>query len=589
MANYLKRVLSATAAAALAATLAACGGGDEESTGNNAGGDETTSTDESAAGGTLYYLQHYPFESLDPQRAYYGLELANLRRTMYRSLVAFPVTEDPEVGATPVADLATDTGTSLEGGKVWQFTLKDGVKWEDGSDITCEDFKYGASRVFASDVITGGPTYLTTYLDIPEDAKGQPVYKGPYSGEGQAEFDKAITCDGKTITYRFKTPWVDFPLAVAGLSMMDPYKQSFDEGAKSTWKVLSNGPYRIEGNRWDKNKGATLVRNENYDPATDTTELRAALPDTIEYQIDPADTSIELIIDRVIADSGNDQFAVAAPNVPPSHYSQIVGPVEERSVKTDSPYVFYLLPNMKSPEMQDVRVRQALALATNVDAVVKARGGENAAAPAESIVSPTLPGYADNPAFAGDNAGDPEAAAALLEEAGVTTPLEITFTYATSATNDQIAAVLKEGWDAAGFDTKLEPLSDTYYDVIGKPEKESDVMMAGWGADWPSAMTVTAALFDSRPNITATFCGNNYGCYESDEFNAIIDQAINAASVEEQNEYLAQADLKLGEDVAYIPLYGLKNFYVYGSKVANYTVTPSTSMYPDLGIIGVEQ
>ena len=114
--------------------------------------------------------------------------------------------------------------------------------------------------------------------------------------------------------------------------MMDPYKESFDEGAKSTWKVLSNGPYKVEGGVWDKNKGATLVRNEAYDPATDDTSLRKALPDTIEYQINPSETSVELIIDRMIADAGNDQYAVAAPNIPPTRYSQIQGPVADRAV-----------------------------------------------------------------------------------------------------------------------------------------------------------------------------------------------------------------------------------------------------------------
>ena len=37
----------------------------------------------------------------------------------------------------------------------------------------------------------GTPNYILGYLDVPEDADGAPVYKGPYTGEGQAEFDKA--------------------------------------------------------------------------------------------------------------------------------------------------------------------------------------------------------------------------------------------------------------------------------------------------------------------------------------------------------------------------------------------------------------
>lgn len=579
MPNYLKRMLAVGAAASLALGLAACGGDSDDSS----PGSPSTDSGNAEAGGTLYYLQHYPFESADPQRIYYGLQLANYRRTIYRGLVTFPITEDEADAATPVADLATDTGTPNEDASSWEFTIKDGVKWEDGSDITCEDFRYGASRVFANDLITGGPNYILSYLDV-ED------YPGPYKAtpEQQAAFDEAIECDGKTITYHFNKPWADFPLAVAGLSMMDPYKEEFDEGAKSTWKVLANGPYKVEGGVWDKNKGATLVRNEAYNPDTDNPELRKALPDTIEYQINPSETSIELIIDRMIADAGDDQYAVAAPNIPPTRYSAIQGPVAERAVSTGSPYNFYLVPNFTN--LDNLQVRQALATAIDLEGVVKARGGEFAAEIADSIVNSGVASYQENPAFADlSSTGDVDAAAALLEESGEQTPYPITFTYSASDTTDKIAAVLKENWDAAGFDTTLDPLTDTYYDVISRPEKESDIMMAGWGADWPSAMTVLPALFDSRPNFSSTTCGQNYGCYQSDEFEAIVDEAANATDVDEQNSILQEADAKLGEDVAYIPLYINKNYYLRGSKVTGYVVTPSTSMYPDLGAIGVEQ
>lgn len=581
MPKHLKRMLALSAAAGLALSLAACGGGgsDDDSNTPSDGG-------KAEAGGTLFYLQNYPFESADPQRIYYGLELANFKRTIYRSLVAFPVTTDNDEASTPLPDLATDTGTSSDGAKTWTFTLKDGIKWEDGSDITCEDFRYGASRVFANDTIIGGPNYILSYLDVKD-------YPGPYKATEaqQAAFDKAIECsdDGKTITYHFNKPWADFPLAVASLSMMDPYKESFDKGAKGTWNVLANGPYKVEGGVWSKNKGATLVRNENYDASTDDPTVRAALPDEIDYQINTSDTASELIIDRIIKDSGDDQAAVTNVTIPPTRYSQITGPVADRAIVTSSPYNFYLVPNFKT--LTDVKVRQALAAAVNLDGVIKARGGEEfAATRAYSVVNDATPGYQPNPAFKDlADAGDPDAAAQLLKDAGVKTPYPITFTYSKSDTADKIAAVLKEAWDKAGFDTTLDPLTDTYYDVISKPDKDTDMMMAGWGPDWPSAMTVLPPLFDSRPNFSSTTCGQNYGCYQSDEFEGLVDQAANSADVDEQNGYLTQADEVLGNDVAYVPLYVLKNYYIRGSKVTGYEITPSTSMYPDLGGIGVEQ
>ena len=326
MSSYRKRALAVVAATSMAASLAACGGGSSPST-----------TD----GGTLYYYITKPVEHVDPQRVYVGRDLSNLNRLVYRSLVSFPISTDAKEANTPVPDLATDTGTASDDAKTWKFTLRDGVTWQDGKDITCEDVKYGASRVFATDVITGGPNYILSYLDVPEGKDGLPAYKGPYKKTGQADFDKAVTCSGKTITYHFKKPWPDFNLATAALLMMSPFRQDQDKGDKSNFAIFSNGPYKLQGT-WEKEKGATLVRNENYDPKTDTTRLRKALPDKIVFTIgQPAET----IYDRLIADSGNDKFAVTSERTPPAYYSQIQGEVADRSVNVLSPFVNYLVPN----------------------------------------------------------------------------------------------------------------------------------------------------------------------------------------------------------------------------------------------------
>ena len=89
-------------------------------------------------------------------------------------------------------------------------------------------------------------------------------------------------------------------------------------------------------------------------------------------------------------------------------------------------------------------------MATNVDGYIKAEGGDKAGAPAESIINPGLPGFTEQEAFSGSNAGDPEAAKALLEEAGVTLPYPITFTYGQSETAGQdrgcAQGELGEGW-----------------------------------------------------------------------------------------------------------------------------------------------
>jgi peptide/nickel transport system substrate-binding protein len=563
--------------------VAACGGG------TTGGGSSASGTAGAAGqkGGAIYWLTKRPAEHLDPQRTYIGRDLSIMNRVMYRDLVGFPVGKEGAEATKPVGDLATDAGQSSDGGKVWKFTLKDGVKWQDGKDITCEDLKYGFSRGFATDVITGGPNYQLGYLDVPQK-DGLPIYNGPYKKAGQAEFDKAVTCEGKTITYHFNKPWADFPLAIASLRFAAPYRADQDKGDKSNFAVFSSGPYMLEGT-WQKGKGGTFVRNRNYDPATDKEVGRRALPDKIVLT---EGLTNEIINQRLIADSGEDKYAVTDRKIPGSMFSQVEGnpSVKARATLVNAPFVDYILPNFNSEVMKNAKVREALKVATNKAGYITAFGGDKAGVPAKSIVNPDIVGYKDNPAFTGPDAGDPAAAKKLLQESGMPLPVKIKYTYSGGTPeSDKSAAALKEGWDKAGFSVTLDPLTDTYYDVIQNPATKSDVYWGGWGADWPSAATVTAPLFDSRINGVGTnpkSNGQDYGNYKSDAVNKLFDDAANQSDVTKAAEIYAQADEQLGKDVAYIPLSVQKFYFLHGSGITGFTQTAASSDYPELGTIG---
>ena len=188
--------------AALALTMTACGGGSGDE--DEGSGAENGPVD----GGTLTFLTlQDQLQHLDPQRNYTGEDLAFANGYLQRTLTAYKYSPDGEEATGLVPDLATDTGTASADAKSWTFTLKDGVTFEDGTPITCEDVKYGVSRTFATDIITDGPTYAISLLDIPTDKDGNSVYKGPYvtKGSDAAAFDKAVECtDDKTVVFHLK-------------------------------------------------------------------------------------------------------------------------------------------------------------------------------------------------------------------------------------------------------------------------------------------------------------------------------------------------------------------------------------------------
>ena len=125
------------------------------------------------------------FTDLDPQRDYTGEDIAFLDAYLTRSLTSYKVSRDAKSQARWSRTWRPTPAPPTNGGKDWKFTLRDGMKWEDGTPVTCEDLKYGVSRTFATDVITGGPTYASQYLDIPTAKDGDLGLQGPLRHQGQ--------------------------------------------------------------------------------------------------------------------------------------------------------------------------------------------------------------------------------------------------------------------------------------------------------------------------------------------------------------------------------------------------------------------
>jgi peptide/nickel transport system substrate-binding protein len=565
-------------AAAVCVSVAACGGGG--SGGTATGGSAQASGQK---GGTLYVINTGPHNGLDPQASYVGADLEFASRVYARSLVTYSVGDNAKL----IPDLATDTGQMSDGGKTWTFTMVDTAKWQDGQKVTCDDVKYGISRTFATDIISNGPTYILNFLDVPSDADGSPAYKGPYTGTGQADFDKAITCAGQTLTLHFKKPWADFNFAVASLAAYSPVRKDKDKGDKSLFDVFSNGPYQLDGT-FDPNKGGTWVRNPSWDAKTDP--IRKALPDKI---VDIEGIQSEQIYQRLLADGGEDKNAITFVTAPASILPQIASnpSAAQRATNPAAPFVDYIQPNVTSEAMKDPKVRQAFAMATNRDAYVTANGGKQVMTPSYSVCNPALPCYSKdfNP-FGAPTAGDAAAAKKVLQDAGKTLPIPITVVYRKTATRDAALAALKQTWDQAGFTVTLDGVASSgYYRTISAvAQKSKDAFWASWGADWPSGSTVLPPLFDGRINLTPTSSNQDYGWYNSDTVNAAIDAAYLIPDTAAREKAWSGVDQQISKDGAVIPLTSQKFTYVRGSNIKGYSENQLFGGFPDLATIAVQ-
>lgn len=575
-------VVAATGVAAL--VLAACSGGGGSSSDTSASGSPTK-------GGTVTWIDiSGQWEATDPAGVYLGEEIAALRRIVFRGLTALPITSDksPKV----VADLATDTGTTKDNGKTWSFTLKDGVKWQDGKDITCADLQYGLSRSYDASLVATGSGVGTTYFGAggynlidPSDPSYdlESEYTGPLTGtpEAQAHFDKAASCDGKTITYHFQNAWADFPYAAAALFTTDPYEKSFEKGTANQWKINSDGPYVLQGDSYDTQVGGTFVRNKNYDAATDSTKVRGAYPDTVKFDM-VADS--ETATERLIADSGADQTAFFPGNIPSDKYSEITDDLSSRTVQSTSPYTRFLEINSKT--LTDPNERLALITATDKDGAIAAYGGDKYGTPSSTIVSSAIPGFQQNSLQKIKSSGDPTAAKALLAKTSNPTP-EIRFAFSDTPINENVAAAIQQSWEKAGFKVTLVPIATSakpgYYTQVSAADKPIDVFFAGWAADWPSLFAVIPPILQSNPAGAKNGVGFNYGFYSNSDVDGLIKKANATTDVSQQQKFLQQADDTAAKDGAYVPLLNQKNYFIHGSKLGGFLPDVASSYYPDLG------
>ena len=541
--------------------------------------------DKEPAGGTLYMLRLGPVDSWDPQRLYVAADMAFAGRVFERTLTAWAPATDQNTLPKLVPDLATDTGVMTNGGKAWRFTLRGGATWQDGRPVTCADVKYGISRTFATGQITGGPTYALALLDVPRNADGSSTYAGPYRKTGQPAFDKAVSCSGRTITFRLATPMPDFN-QVLGLPAFGPVRSDKDHGAASSAQIFSNGPYMLRG-PWVPSRGATFVRNPSWDSATDP--IRGAHPGRIDFQ---EGIPVETAISRIMTTAGLDSLAVTADSAPPALQSNIMftPAIRARSTNPRAPFVDYLVPNFSRPTMANVSVRQALAVATNREAYIAALGGDTAAETTYALINKSLPAHQDSNPLGVPPRGDATRARALLQASGMALPVSITVAYRKGTMADKAMAALQQGWQDAGFRVTLDAVDKDYFTTIATVQNSRgyDVMWAVGSAEWPSGSSVIPSLFDSRVNLTATSSGQDYGRFASSAFNAKIDAAALVPDASDREKAWGKLDEELSAQVAAIPLTNQKSVFVHGAGVTSYIDNQALGGTVDLATVAVK-
>lgn len=364
------------------------------------------SSDSSSDTGTLTAVIGYGNnQSWDPTQTASAFSMASFTNVYEPLVLGDPITREPQPGLAAVP-------TEVDGETI-TFELREGAKWSDGQPVTAEDVAFTYARI----------------LDPEENVQLRAFFSG--------WLEEVAATGETTVEFRLKQPF-QYALERVQTAMIVPqhvFDGKWEEAAAG--KTLGSGPYKItEQAALDH---TTFEKNDQYNGE------HPAQYDKMVWR------SIVDAAPRVAAISGARPQAQIADNIPPANLEQLRKDGREVEAVQGQNNVFLMFNTTKAP-FDDKRVRQALHYAIDKEKAVQvALKGEGVGA--TSYLNPELEAYQ---AAATDFAYDPDQARQLLQEAGVKN-LEVTL----SSTNTSLVAdtinVIKEGWDAVGVNTTLNP------------------------------------------------------------------------------------------------------------------------------------
>ena len=550
--NFLK--VAGVSAAALG--LAACGGSKSGSTATSGSTAGSTAGGTNTAGFTVQYGSNP--ETLDPALNS-AIDASNTIITIFEPLLL--INENNEV----IGGQA-ESWEASEDGLTWTFTMRDGLKWSDGTDLNAKDFEYSFKRMANPD--TAAP-YAETCLGMIDG------FDAAQAGDPDALNVKASD-DGKTLTIVLSYPCSYFD-KMAAFAAMSPVQQATVEANGDSWctsadTFVSNGPYMITD--WTPSERIVLSKNPNYVGGWDNSKI---VSDTI---------TLLLLEDSSAAFAAyNSGEAVLIKDVPTDEIPSLTKAEDGGDFYVDTILgTYYVSLNLQRDAFKDAKVRKALSLAIDRDYVANTIM-QGTYTTADSIVGP---GIVDESGYFHDNGNAPYISAdyeanlaeakKLLEEAGY--PNGEGYPTIEYSTNDAgyhvpLAEYLQQAWGDLGITLTINKMEWSSF-TPARRAGEYDVARNGWVMD-----------YNDPSNMLDLFCtsnGNNDGKYANPDFDAAID----ASRVADSAEHFAQlhkAEDILMEDMGCLPIAYYNDYWLQSPTLKGTWHSPYGYWYLQYGYI----
>ena len=530
--HRLRTVRLAALLVGLAMVAAACGGGGDEGGGGSSGG-----TAQVQPGGTLNYAADQ-----EPTGFNENTSKDNGTSVLWVTINMFPrpFHNQPDFTVKMDDQFLDSAEQTSEDPQTIVYKIKQDAAWSDGTPVSADDFIYLWKNSNGS--IKDNDVASTTGYDQIQSVEGSD--------------------NGKTVTVVYKTPFTDWKGLFTGIlpaHYVEKRPGKWNTGLdKEPEKIPSAGPFMVQN--YTPGQSLTMVRNDKY------WGTKANL-DSIVYRFLPESTTQPAAMQNNEVD-----FIYPQPQL---DLVQQVKALPDVNSEINFGLTFEHFDfNFKTPGLDDLAVRQAIATGMNTQEMVNrtVKQFSDKAQPLENRI--WLTGQPQYQAHFGQyGKGDVAAATKLLEDAGYTKGADgiyakggkkLSFRFSTTAGNklretqgELFQAQMKE----IGVDIKIANVDSTKFFGDWLPNGNFDIANFAW-------VGTPYAISGSR-DIYRTGGGGNYGQYSSKKTDDLLEQAMGETDEAKSAELGNQIDQQLTADMATIPLYTKPTFLAYRNTFAN--------------------
>ena len=359
--------------------------------------------------------------------------------------------------------------------------------------------------------------------------------------------------DDQTVEITLSRPDATF-LHVMGLNFASVVAKEAVEAAGADFGKTAMGTGAFKLADWTIGQKLVFAKNENY--------WREGLPylDTVTFEVGQ-----EPIVALLRLQSG--EVDVPGDGIPPAKFQEVMNDPAQaaRVIEGGQLHTGYITLNVKMPPFDNVDVRKAVNMAINKERITQVINGR--AVPATQPLPPSMPGYTEG--YEG-YAYDPDAAKALLADAGFADGFETELFVMNTDPNPRIAQAIQQDLSKIGIKASIQSLAQASVIAAGGEPDQAPMIWSGgmaWIADFPDASNFYGPILGCDGAVQG---GWNWSWYCNADIDAMAvkaDSMTDPAKVDERLKMWSDVYMKVMEDAPWVPVFNEQRYTMKSERM----------------------